>query len=539
LHRSYRFARRSFLASVGGAFGLHVLLRNFEAMAAGAKAPPRFLAMHWPVGTIKYHFMPNGGAKPSGVGGISEWSPILQPFKDKGLDADMSLIWGLDDKGPSNGAGGHEGGTPMCVTGTGCPGTRKNGGEADDGVAGGPSWDQILLNRVVDDATTGAVSLSRPGIGYANAICDQRIDALETSTRCISYSMQTQSIAAANTAGNITEHVPLLPTLAPAKLFADLFSGFMPGGGTEENMAAAKLALHQRKSVLDFSLRELEQLKRLAPAAEVQKLEIHAESIRKIEKQVSDLLNGNIVTPNGCVVPAAPDPNIMGQDGSSNPYGGSSEVPDADDQIHETIGKLHAGILLAAMQCDIIRTGTFQWSPGTNHVSFKGLYPGEPNKIFMHHPLSHKIGGQPGDYFDAPAQDPTQLAISQFLANVHKWYNDKTGDIVKMFKDADDPFGGKMLDSTLIPYFTEVAMTTHQRSPKAALYFGGKALGMQHGKYVNFEDNGGYQTRAHVDFWATIAQAFFQTSDLSKALEGLQFASDPTPIDGLWIKPPA
>ena len=96
-----------------------------------------------------------------------------------------------------------------------------------------------------------------------------------------------------------------------------------------------------------------------------------------------------------------------------------------------------------------------------------------------------------------------------------------------------------MLDSTLIPYFTEVAMTTHQRSPKAALYFGGKALGMQHGKYVNFENNGGYTTRPHVDFWATIAQAFFQTSDLTQGLMGLQFASDPKPIDGLWVKPPA
>jgi hypothetical protein len=535
LHKSYRFARRSFLAGVGGAFGLKVLLRDFEAMAAGMTSPPRFLAMHWPVGTIKHKFMPNGGAKPNGIGAITDWSPILQPFKDKGLDGDMSLFWGLKDFGPTNGAGGHEGGTPMSATGTGCPGTRSNGGESDDGVAGGPSWDQIILNLVKDNAETGAVAMKRPGFGYANAICDQRIDAQETSTRCLSYSMQTADIAAANKPGMVTEHVPLLPELAPAQLYSKLFSGFMPGGSTPENQAAAKLALIQRKSVLDFSDRELKRLKTLAPASEYQKIDIHAEAIRKVEMQVSDLLNGNTQM-NGCTVPMAPDPNVKGQAGSSNPYG-ANDVPDADDTVHAAIGKLHAQILLAAMQCDIITTGTFQWSPGTNHVSFKGLRPDEPSKIFMHHPQSHKINMGREDYFDAPPADATMQAIVQFMVNVHRWYNDHTADIIKMFKDAQDPFGGNMLDNTVIPYFTEVAMATHQRDPKAAMFFGGKALGMQHGKYVNYEDNNGAGTRAHVDFWATVAQAYFRTSDIGQYLGGLQFATAPKPIDGFWTKP--
>jgi hypothetical protein len=529
--RSYRFARRSFLSGIGAAFGLRIMLQDFEAMAQGAGAPPRFLMMHWPVGTIKYQFLPNGGVKPNGVGTITQWSPILQPFFDAGLADQVSLFWGLGDMGPTNGAGGHEGGTPMTTTGTGCPGTRKNGGESDDGVAGGPSWDQIILKDVKDDPATGAVSLLRPGIGYANAICDARIDAQETSCRCLSYGHQTASIPAANTAGNVTEHVPLLPELAPAQLYMKLFTGFMPGGSTPENMAAAKLALIQRKSVLDFCLRELDQLKTLAPAAEAQKIDVHAEVCRKIEMQVSDLLNGNVVTPSGCVVPPAPDPNIMGQVGSSNPYG-IDDVLSADDEIHETIGKLHAQVLLAAFQCDIIRVGTFQWSPGTNHVSFKGLRPDEPNKIFMHHPQSHRIGGGRENYFDAAPADATMQAIVQMMANVHAWYNQKTADIVNMFKASTDVFGANMLDYTVMPFVTEVAMATHERAPKAALFFGGKALGMQHGKYVNFEDN----IRPHVDFWATVAQAYFQSSNPVQYLSHLQFATPPTVIDGFWSK---
>jgi hypothetical protein len=104
---------------------------------------------------------------------------------------------------------------------------------------------------------------------------------------------------------------------------------------------------------------------------------------------------------------------------------------------------------------------------------------------------------------------------------------------VNMFKGAEDAFGGNMLDHTVMPYFTEVAMATHERDPKAAMFFGGKALGMQHGKYVSFEGEG----RAHVDFWATVAQAYFRSTDPASYLGGLEFASAPKPIDGFWIKP--
>src|SRR5688572_14145264 len=147
---SYRHKRRAFLSGIGGAFAFQILLRDFEAMATGAPPPARYLMSHWPVGTIKYLFLPNGGQLPQGVGTITEWSSILQPFQS--LANDMTLIWGLGSRGSSNGGGGHEAGTPMMTTGMSCPGTRQNGGEGDDGCAGGPSWDQIYLTEVMDDA---------------------------------------------------------------------------------------------------------------------------------------------------------------------------------------------------------------------------------------------------------------------------------------------------------------------------------------------------------------------------------------------------
>jgi hypothetical protein len=525
----YRNTRRAFLAGVGGAFALKILLRNFEAMAQGATSPPRFLLTHWPVGTVKYLFVPQGS------GTITQFSRILEPFNAAGLKDDMTLIWGLRDVGQASGGGGHEAGTPFATTGANSPGTRRNGGEGDDACAGGPSWDQILLTEVADDATTGAVSLQRPGIGYANAICDERIDSQETSTRCLSYGYQTQNVESVNPGGTITENVPLLPELSPVQLYMKVFSGFMPGGDTPSNQEAIRRALIQRRSVLDYCKSELAHLKTIAPAAEAQKIDIHAEVCRKMEAQLSDLINGNVTTPSGCVVPdtSGPEWQLEGGSGSRNDYGRPTATV-ADDETHHQIGLLHAKVLLSAFQCDIIRVATFQWSPGTNHVSFKGLYPGEPNTIYMHHPLSHRNNGKPrSETFDGPSSDPAVQGVTEFLANAHAWYNEKTAEVINMFKNAEDAFGNSLLDYTVIPHVTEVAEQGHSRSPKAAFIFGGRALGMQLGKYLNFES----QPRAHVDLWASIAQAYLRTSDPMSRLGHLSFGTTPRVIDGLWVPP--
>src|SRR5438445_4253250 len=116
--------------------------------------------------------------------------------------SDMIVLYGLtDNHRMCPGGGGHEAGTPFTTTCASAEGTRANGGEGDDGTAGGPSFDQIFLKRVP--------GLKQPGAGFINTLCDARVDSLETSTQCLSYDYATRSIKAAVPAGaNITEHQP-------------------------------------------------------------------------------------------------------------------------------------------------------------------------------------------------------------------------------------------------------------------------------------------------------------------------------------------
>lgn len=517
--RSYRFARRSFLAGVGGAFGLEVMLRNMEAMAQGAGPPPRFLMTHFPVGTLRVRFMPGGS------GSTYTQSAITKPFEDANLRNDMTIFWGFSDghlKCP--GGGGHEAGTPFTTTGCSAAGTRNNGGEGDDGTAGGPSFDQVFLKNVPE--------LVRPGTGYVNAICDSRVDSNETSTQCLSYSYTTRSISSSNPGGNITEYTPLLPQMSPALLYTSLFANFMPGGATPGNQDALLKALKMRKSVLDFSLGELSELKKLAPGSEAPKIDLHAEAIRKVEMQLADqIANGGMG--GTCTPPMKPADNLTGKKGNAA-Y--QDNVNTDDSPNHQAVAEAHSSVIMGAFQCDIIRVATFQFSPGTNHVSFKGMWPSDPNRIAMHHPVSHRsafLGG-------AANNDPSGLSgddknAYEFLAAVQTWYNTRLADMLKKFKTAQDAFGGNLLDYTVIPYVTEVAQSNHARGPKPGFLFGGSKLGLKHGTFQNFA-----QQRPQSDLFMTCAQALLKNADPKTVLKDEKFLKDSAntaPIAGLWSAP--
>jgi hypothetical protein len=513
--RSYRLARRAFLAGIGGAVGLKVLLRNLEAAAQGAQSPSRFVLAHWPQGTLRYRFLP------SGAGSAYIASPILQPFEDAGLRGDMTVFYGFSDghlRCP--GGGGLEAGTVFATTCCDGEGTRENGGEKDDAVAGGPSFDQVFLKHVP--------SLRRP-IEDVHVICDARVASNETSSRCLAYSYDTRVIPAA-AGGTLTEHIPILPTLAPGALYAKLFAGFLPGGATPENQEAALRALRLRKSVLDYALGELKGLKALAPSSEAPKIEQHEEAIRKLERELTGTLqNGEV----DCVVPAVPPAELQAKSGNGNPY---ANLVDDDTPTLRTVVEAHLAVLRAALQCDLTRVATFQFVPGMNLVGFRGLWPGDPERIVGQFAVSRSGsflgGGASGDPATLGEADKERY---EFLANVYTWYNQRLADWLQQLKTTQDAFGGNLLDTTVIPYVTEVAQPNSSRSPKPAILFGGSKLGLKHGTFQNFSP-----PRPQVDLYLTCAQALLQNADPLSVLGSerfVEFNPKGAPIAGLWSAP--
>jgi hypothetical protein len=174
-----------------------------------------------------------------------------------------------------------------------------------------------------------------------------------------------------------------------------------------------------------------------------------------------------------------------------------------------------------------MRVATFQWSPGTNHVSFKGLDPNDPDTIYMHHPLSHRIAD--ASFFNG-SRPSSNAYIWDAMVNANRWYFQKTADIIDEFRrevDPLDPMGKSLLDRTVIPMITEVAEAAHTREGHAAIIFGGRELGMRGGQYKSVSG-------IHNQLWVTVAQAFLGADAVNKLSSEVYVKNGANPISGLW-----
>ncbi|MGK4008226.1 DUF1552 domain-containing protein [Sorangium sp. So ce1036] len=470
---SYAWSRRRFLQGIGAAAGLVTVLKGLESAAEGATAPKRLLIVQRPVGTVYQNFWPKGG------GTDFTLSRILDPFasmKDR-------MIVMRDLKLPFEGSvgGGHERGTVLMTTGQR---TKKlypgNGG--DDPVAEGPSIDQLLVRQSSELQGTPIASLQ--------VSCDKRADTPEVSTRHMSYSGPS---------------APMTPYYQPLDAYRRVFGTLMPGGPTDDNLDALTRARLEKKSVLDFAMKDLKRLEGLAPSSQRESLEAHAAAIREVEKE----FDADPRDPASCGVAEAPETVDVSE--HIDPYESSHVVKERDDVKHARIGTLHFAVIKAALRCDLTRVVTFQWAPGTNHVSFGELWPPDASIFKVHHTTSH---------------DPDTRDTLEFLTRVEEFYARHVADFLQQLADTDDVAGGKLLDSTLVPYITEVGTRTHNWDNMPWVLFGGEGTGLRGGQVWT---NGNRGLRSTNDVWMAIARAF-GAPDLVLGDNDLHT----TPVEGLF-----
>ncbi len=446
----YRFKRRSFLAGIGAAAGLASLLRRVEEAEAQTLAPQRILFVQRPVGTVAPNWFPPG------LGQSFELSRILQQFA--ALRDRMVLFEDLTLPFQGSVGGGAERGTVLMLTGAR---TRRlypgNGG--DDPIAEGPSFDQYLVN--------GAPGLQGTAIASLQVSCDSRADTPgEVSTRHMSYS---------------AAEAPLTPYYQPLDAYRRVFGTLLPGGANDQ--AALLRARRQRKSVLDFMQRDHARLQQLAPASQREQLDMHAAAIREME------LAFDAALPASCAVPAAPE--VLSVSTEITSYAGNGVAAQRDDETHARIGALHMAVIKAAFRCDLTRVVTFQWAPGTNHVSFGGIWPPDPTLFKVHHPTSH---------------NPGSPELTEFLTRVEEFYARHVAQFVQDLAAEPEPGGnGSLLDNTLVPYITEVAERNSTWTRMPFLLLGGKNLGLVGNRLWTNDGRGQRYTN---DLWMAIAEAF-------------------------------
>lgn len=459
--KSFEISRRKFLGGLGGAVGLATWLDRAIAQDAGTVDPRRLIVFQRPVGTIHQHWWPSGSG-----GSLSNYqaSRIMTPFWEHRND--MVVFRGLGLPHGGSAGGGHERGTVLTVTGRRCP-TLYAGNGGDDPQAEGPSVDQLLLRS--------SSYLQQAPVLSIQASCDQRADTPgEVSPRHLSYS---------------GARAPMRPYYQPLETYERLFGTLVPGGDNDSELLRARAA---KRSVLDFALKDLARMRTLAPSSQREKLDAYESAVRELE----DELSNDSTDPSFCGMEQ--EPESISVSSRTNAYGSDNTSPERDDVKHRRIGELHLATIRAALKCDLTRTVSFQWSPGTNHVSFADMWPPSPSTFKVHHTTSHK---------------PMTGDVIEFLARIEVWYAERLNEFINSLKDTTDITGKPIFDTTVLAYITEVSEANHSWDNMPWVLFGGADTGIQGNQH--WSHGGGqpssatsFNQRSTNDFWMSLGRPF-------------------------------
>jgi hypothetical protein len=387
-------SRRTLLRGAGGvAIALPFLEAMLPRRASAAPSPRRLFLMHNQNGVVPGAWFPTGGEKDFKL------APAMAPFEP--LRENLIIIDGVDKQENRGDGTAHARGMASTFTGN----------SSKDGFADGPSIDQAVANAIGGG--------SRVKYLLAGKVSNYHV--FHSGPRMM---------------------IP--PVDEPKANFDRLFTGFTPPasagvGGPVTNPDVDKLRA-KKKSILDHALEEYKRVSGMVAATDRRRLEVHAETIRQIERELDAASTTPAAAGAACKKPAMDPTND----------GGYAER-----------GKANMELLTLALACDITRVVGMQWTSHGTAFTWLGV-------TTLHHPLAHQTGNAGAD-----AQ----------LTKILTWHAQQAADALtrlKSYQEAD----GTVLDNTLFLWGNEISTGSH-RFPRAPyLMATGKLL--QGGRYLKF-----------------------------------------------------
>jgi len=434
-----RLSRRALLRGAGGiAVGLPMLeiMTGRKASAAAGTSPRRLIIFFSPNGTNDMtQFMPQD----TGAGFVlgSETSP-LEPLRDRLLV--LSNIR-MDSAKFVERADLHSTGMSCVLTGTPWGGPAE-GYEmvegTEHGFAGGISIDQYLGKRI------GAAT---------------KFPTLEFGVQTVSdYGVHPLSRMCS---AGLNQPVPAEDD--PALMFERVFTdGSSVAGQTMEQTVA------QRRSILDHVKGDFDRLLPRLGAKDRQKLDAHLTAVRNLEMRLAR-------TPSGasCALPAS-----------------FATVGDPLDKNNfPVVGKQQMDLLTLALQCDVTRVASLQWSWARSLLSFPWIGVNE-----SHHGLSH-------------------AGASPQLSSINNWFAQQLAYLASSLLSQTEADGTSVLDNTVIWWCSDVAVGQNHAFDNMRVFLLGSCGGaLKTGEHISYE-NGEPQNKLLVSLLNAMGVADNQFGD--------------------------
>lgn len=221
--------------------------------------------------------------------------------------------------------------------------------------------------------------------------------------------------------------------------------------------AQAAAALAKKKSLLDFLLTDANRLRERIGTYERQKVDVHMDALRDIERRISSGFGL------GCVKPL--EPPDYGTNGTSA-LNDEARVPE--------LTRLHLDLLARAFACDLTRFVTMPLFTETS-MPWLGI------DYDIHNEVAHRLG----------ADDPIERTrVRLELSRIQRWW----GEQVAYFMDllASIPEGsGSVLDNTLILWGNELGdPNAHSNLGIPTVLAGGAGGKFRMGRYLRLRPDG-------------------------------------------------
>jgi hypothetical protein len=422
--RNSKLGRRELLKAAGASTALLPFVPILESRAQAEQPPKRFICFYSSNGIVREAWTPKMN------GSELELSPILaplEPYKSRLLAVDGLRYKVVEEKGAQ---GGHHGGFVTALTGRRY--VIPAGAGKDDGLADGISIDQHIANTISQ------------GLKFRSLELGIQVDTFSVTLNALSYRGPLQ---------------PQSPENDPYKVFERVFGGSNPKAGAAPDPARA-VRLRDRRSVLDFAVKDLARIRQRLGTREQLKLDAHLENLRAIESTLETGQGASAVA--ACEVPNT----------------GARLDVFANDNI-PAVGRLQMDLLVMAMACDLTRVGTIQYGrAGANHrfTWLGGNLATDAN-----------ISGDGTSGIHGLAHNEGNAAARADLVQCHRWY---AGEIAYLMgKLAAIPEGdGSMLDNTLIVSMNEMGTGNHGLSNTPWLIAGNAGGFFRTGRVIHAQD---------------------------------------------------
>jgi hypothetical protein len=413
--RNPYFSRRNFVRGLGASAALAPFLSSLYASRTRAAPQKRALFVYVPDGCIPAKWHPTGSETSFT---LPEMSAPLDPIK-------QHLVF-IDGLTMYSGGATHEGGAAKVLTGVGAQ-----------------SLDIFLGEKI------GAASPFRSlqlGVGST----------FQNGSGSVSY---------------IGSGQPVNPDDDPLNAFSRVFGSV--GGGAD-----ADLAKRKKQSVLDAALADLSALQTKLGNTEKQKLGVHLDSLREVEKRI---MGGGAATAS-C---GAPSFDRRGFQVIETDY--YPKTYHKEEQF-KTVGLMQMDLAVLALACGATNVASLQWSHAVSptHILETGV-------TTANHDASHY-------------GEPSSQNAKDFVT-LKRWFMDQFVYLIEKMENTPDE-GGSLLDNSVVVLCSELGdsnLHDHDRVP--FVLAGGAGGAIRTGRYLNYQGKHNGKNEPHTKLLVSVANA--------------------------------